>query len=169
MAKYGTIHTSGWWNLVGTLQALQLTWAMLGKLKGFTEFYFVVRVFYWHACRCFISVYTTNQATSTSTVGSHFRTGSYGHNSKRSSVKRSSLNSKRTSSVRQQSTRKAKAEEELVGLGADQDDEKAHPGPIFLANVVNRPFRYSWMVASIALLVMMTIIVTVSVVYSNQS
>jgi hypothetical protein len=118
----------------------------------------------------FISVYTTNQAT-TSNPGSlgsinQYRTGSYGP--KRGSVKRSSLNSKR-SSIRKQSTRRNKPEEDLIGGGGADEGEKDHPGPIFLANVVNRPFRYSWMVASITLLVTMTIIVAVSVIYSNQS
>ena len=41
------------------------------------------------------------------------------------------------------------------------------PGPIFLGNVVRREYRYRWLVLAVTVFTCMTIIVVVSVVYSN--
>ena len=46
-------------------------------------------------------------------------------------------------------------------------DNSVHPGPIFLRNVVSRPFEYRWLILASTVITCMTIIVIVSVVYSN--
>jgi len=52
---------------------------------------------------------------------------------------------------------------------ADQATEDSiHPGPIFLRHVVNRRFPYRWLILAISAFTCMTIIVVVSVVYSNR-
>ena len=138
--------------------------------------FFTILVRSVYSFRIYSSVWSSTSSGPAPTSSSSSRKNS----SKRSSSS-SSMHRKQSSRKRKQSssTTGTLADIELVqgvtsngggGGGGDDDEEKnAHPGPIFLANVVNRPFRYSWMVAAISLLVMMTIIVAVSVVYSNQS
>jgi len=46
-------------------------------------------------------------------------------------------------------------------------DNSVHPGPIFLRNVVSRPFEYRWLILASTVITCMTIIVIVSVAYSN--
>ncbi|ELT91536.1 hypothetical protein CAPTEDRAFT_193210 [Capitella teleta] len=46
--------------------------------------------------------------------------------------------------------------------------EEDHPGPIFLSRVVTRNYKYRWAVLAGTIFTCMTIIVVVSVVYSNQ-
>jgi len=46
-------------------------------------------------------------------------------------------------------------------------DNSVHPGPIFLRHVVSRPFEYRWLILASTVITCMTIIVIVSVVYSN--
>jgi len=46
-------------------------------------------------------------------------------------------------------------------------DNSVHPGPIFLRHVVSRPFEYRWLILATTVITCMTIIVIVSVVYSN--
>ena len=46
-------------------------------------------------------------------------------------------------------------------------DNSVHPGPIFLRHVVSRPFEYRWLILATSVITCMTIIVIVSVVYSN--
>ena len=60
----------------------------------------------------------------------------------------------RTSSFRQASKR--------------SKDKEVRPGPIFLGHVVTRQYRYRWMVAAVTVFVCMTLIVVISVVYSNK-
>jgi len=43
-----------------------------------------------------------------------------------------------------------------------------HPGPIFLRNVVTRRYKYRWLAVAIFAVTCMTIIVVLSVVYSNR-
>ena len=50
----------------------------------------------------------------------------------------------------------------------DTADESIHPGPIFLSHVVSRKFPYRWLILAISAFSCMTIIVVVSVVYSNR-
>ncbi|ESO08938.1 hypothetical protein HELRODRAFT_168859 [Helobdella robusta] len=45
---------------------------------------------------------------------------------------------------------------------------RARNGPIFLRSVVNRQYKYRWLVLAITAISCMSIIVVVSVVYSNQ-
>ena len=82
--------------------------------------------------------------------------------------KRSSYCSKRAPPGRKRSVRSYKNIKPLGTASTDEDDGKGHPGPIFLANVVTQQYRYRWMVAAISVFVTMTIIVVISVVYSNQ-
>lgn len=49
-----------------------------------------------------------------------------------------------------------------------EDDDRSHPGPIFLRNVVTGKRPYKMLVAFISVFVAITIIVVLSVVYSNQ-
>jgi len=46
--------------------------------------------------------------------------------------------------------------------------DDVHPGPIFLRHVVNRRFPYRWLILALSAISCMTIIVVVSVVYSNR-
>ena len=81
----------------------------------------------------------------------------------------SGSSSKRSSFSKRLPTRKLSMRvKEKAVVADDDDDEKGHPGPIFLANVVTQQYRYRWMVAAISVFVTMTIIVVISVIYSNQ-
>lgn len=48
------------------------------------------------------------------------------------------------------------------------DKSRARNGPIFLRSVVNRQFKYRWLVLAVSAISCMSIIVVVSVVYSNR-
>lgn len=47
------------------------------------------------------------------------------------------------------------------------DSSERHPGPIFLRHVVNRRFKYRWLILAVTTILCMTVVVIVSVVYSN--
>ena len=42
-----------------------------------------------------------------------------------------------------------------------------HPGPIFLKSVVNKNYKSRWIVVAVTVFTCMTIIVVISVIYSN--
>ena len=48
-----------------------------------------------------------------------------------------------------------------------QNGDNEHPGPIFLGNVVNRQYRYRWVLFGVVLFVCMVGVVILSVVYAN--
>ena len=74
----------------------------------------------------------------------------------------------RSSSPRIKDKQYEDEEEEEEEKEEEEEEEKGHRGPIFLANVVTQQYRYRWMVAAISVFVTMTIVVVVSVIYSNQ-
>jgi len=45
--------------------------------------------------------------------------------------------------------------------------DNEHPGPIFLRHIVTRRFKYRWLTLAITSITCMSIIVIVSIVYSN--
>ena len=49
-----------------------------------------------------------------------------------------------------------------------EENQGGRTGPIFLRSVVNRQFKYRWVVLGLSAISSMTIIVIVSVVYSNR-
>lgn len=51
--------------------------------------------------------------------------------------------------------------------GCSFENEESHPGPIFLGHVVNRSYKYRWLVAGATVIFCMTVVVIVSVAYSN--
>jgi len=50
---------------------------------------------------------------------------------------------------------------------ADADDT-GHPAPLFLRHVVGRRFKYRWLILAVSGFTCMSIIVALSVVYSNR-
>jgi len=55
---------------------------------------------------------------------------------------------------------------EVSAREANSDNE--HPGPIFLRHIVTRRFKYRWLTLAITSITCMSIIVIVSIVYSNM-
>ena len=47
-------------------------------------------------------------------------------------------------------------------------EDSEHPGPIFLASVVNRRFKYRYLIFGVVAFAVMGIIVGLSVYYSNK-
>lgn len=54
-----------------------------------------------------------------------------------------------------------------AAAAAAADSSERHPGPIFLRHVVNRRFKYRWLILAVTTIMCMTVVVIVSVVYSN--
>lgn len=54
------------------------------------------------------------------------------------------------------------------GRGGSPTQDPDHPGPIFLRNVVTRRYKYRWLAVAIFAVTCMTVIVVLSVVYSNK-
>jgi len=51
--------------------------------------------------------------------------------------------------------------------GRESNSDNEHPGPIFLRHIVTRRFKYRWLTLAITSITCMSIIVIVSIVYSN--
>jgi len=56
---------------------------------------------------------------------------------------------------------------DVVATGRDNSSDNEHPGPIFLRHIVTRRFKYRWLTLAITSITCMSIIVIVSIVYSN--
>ena len=67
-------------------------------------------------------------------------------------------------SIKRASVISSKPRDSPIAPPADNE----HPGPIFLRNVVNRRFKYRWLILAASGFTCMTVITVVSVVYSNR-
>ena len=54
-----------------------------------------------------------------------------------------------------------------VSSARENNSDNEHPGPIFLRHIVTRRFKYRWLTLAITSITCMSIIVIVSIVYSN--
>jgi len=97
----------------------------------------------WLWCRVFISGQITTNATTTGT------------SAQQRQMQRASLAPTHVSS--------------LSSVAATAAATHARPAPLFLRHVVNRRFKYRWLVLALSGFTCMSIIVILSVVYSNWS